>query len=71
MSRIKITENEKDQIAPFITKKEIADAAFIKASELIRDAEKELWEEIRKIWPLAVKINHPRDGDWFVHAREK
>uniref|UniRef100_A0A6M3J2Q5 Uncharacterized protein n=1 Tax=viral metagenome TaxID=1070528 RepID=A0A6M3J2Q5_9ZZZZ len=67
--RIKLTAEEREIVEPFVAKMATAQCAFNQASVMIKAAEKELWEELLKINPDTIKINHPEDGDWEIIVR--
>jgi hypothetical protein len=66
MKRQKLTKEQKDYLKPFVEAEHVAGAAFLKASEMIRDSNKKLWAKIKEINPKATRIEYPAKSNWYL-----
>lgn len=71
MQRIKVTKDQKQCLKPLVKRKEIAEAAFCKAAQMIHAAENQLWEKVVDFWPNPLKLKHPNKGNWTIIVDEK
>ena len=74
IKEIKVGDKEKEYIMPFIENQKVAYKGFRIALQNIVDADKLLWEEIRKVYPQVpadVKsskpsLTHSEDAPWSI-----
>jgi len=66
MSKIILTEKEKEEIKPIVDELDTARVAFSVASAMIKRAERRLWKRLKEKWPYVVSIDHGDDEDWAI-----
>lgn len=65
-----LTSAERERLQPFTDKKAGMDILIKNLSEQIGAIERELWEELHKMFPNAVKLAHPKFDEWKVYVKE-
>lgn len=62
-----MTKKEKRKMVPLLKQMEVSRKAFRQASEFSYDAEKNMWDVAKEIWPDVKNIDHPDEGEWVVY----
>ena len=70
MGKHVLTDEEKDHLKLFVEEEKTAQFGLYIATKNLEIARKKLWEEIHALFPKAVKIENPENGDWSVYTAD-
>ena len=69
LKEIVLNAEDMKQLQKVVDQKVGLDLLVKRLYEHLGIVERELWEELRKIYPDAVRLEHPTAGEWKVYVR--
>jgi hypothetical protein len=61
-----LTEEERQCLSPMVERIELGETAYDEAIRILLGARTNLWDTLRKMYPTARRITHPKDGPWTI-----